>query len=112
MLALGVLFLVVIDVVILVVYTAVEGSKTSLAKSTGLAAKRVVNSENLDDIIGVSKYSYNKQWAPPYPVCPLLLYCCHPIPCSERSHNIIIINVCFTVQMCALMFMYVIVRPL
>ena len=68
MLALGVLFLVVIDVVILLVYTAVEGSKTELAESTGLAAKRVVNSENPDDIEGVSNNN-----TPPCDPVPVLL---------------------------------------
>lgn len=56
MLALGVLFLVAIDIVILVVFTAVEGSKTDVSGDSEIAAKQVINRENPDDLEGVSKY--------------------------------------------------------
>ena len=54
MLALGVLFLVVIDVVILVVYTAVEGSKLYPDGLNGLTARLVANEETPQTIEGVS----------------------------------------------------------
>ena len=55
MLALGVLFLVVIDVVILLVYTAVEGSKIYPPDGrNGLTARLVVNQETPQTVEGVS----------------------------------------------------------
>ena len=55
MLALGVLFLVVIDVVILLVYTIVEGSKVYPPDGrNGLAARLVVNQETPQTVEGVS----------------------------------------------------------
>ena len=47
MLALGVLLLVVIDLIVLITYTAVEGARGNLS------AQRVTNRENPEDIIGV-----------------------------------------------------------
>ena len=52
---LGVLSLVVVDVVVLTVYTIVEYPKRSDESSiAGLQARRVVNRENPEDIVGVS----------------------------------------------------------
>ena len=48
MLALGVLLLVVIDLIVLITYTAVEGARGNLS------AKRVPNRENPEDMVGVS----------------------------------------------------------
>ena len=48
MLALSVLLLVVIDLIILSTYTAVEGARGNLS------AQRVTNRENPEDITGVS----------------------------------------------------------
>ena len=47
MLALGVLLLVVIDLIVLITYTAVEGARGNLS------TQRVTNRENPEDIIGV-----------------------------------------------------------
>lgn len=51
MLAMGVAFLVIIDVVILTTYSIVEGIRDQLA------SKRVPNKENTEDIIGVSIFT-------------------------------------------------------
>ena len=51
MLAVGVLLLVVIDLIILITYTAVEGARGNLS------ALRVLNRENPEDVSGVYFFS-------------------------------------------------------